>query len=295
MSPHKGTNTQKQRSQKPEKQSERQSERQNERQTGTRRSRIEFSENENDTVDSSSSPYTDINRQERPRTTNSSSSSNLGSSSSSSSSSSSNLGSSSSSGIGSSSSSSSSSSSVQGQRSNGNDTDRRASSSGSGSGSGINSGSGSGSKSGQGGEKRIINQNYFQVGSSDKNNGESVSKKPRGDIGNLFIKYVLTDGVRSTLRGIDADPLLYECMQRLQHEETSDPPHGWVEEMRLRKYNTRSCGFKADGSILRVDKKYLKYSSEILQNLFSHIQSRPQYDSNSTSSYHFYHRNSAGY
>lgn len=96
--------------------------------------------------------------------------------------------------------------------------------------------------------------------------------------GDVFIRHVYDqDGVRQTLRGKDADPGLYETMLRLgyvdsdsdgdEDEEEADGDWEWSERKRLRQYKTVSCGFGPDGTVRRMPKEELKYSSAKLKAL----------------------------
>ena len=103
-----------------------------------------------------------------------------------------------------------------------------------------------------------------------------ASKMPRRAVGDLFIRRVYDqDGVRQTLRGKDADPGLYETILRLGHHD-SDSGSGeddeeeeanaeWFERRRLRQYQTVSCGYAADGTVRRLPKHLLKFSSAKLK------------------------------
>jgi hypothetical protein len=105
-----------------------------------------------------------------------------------------------------------------------------------------------------------------------------ASKMPRRAVGDLFIRQVYDqDGVRQTLRGKDADPGLYETILRLgnhdsdsgsdEDDEEAEASAERFERRRLRQYQTVSCGYAADGTVRRLPKNLLKFSSAKLKAL----------------------------
>lgn len=103
-----------------------------------------------------------------------------------------------------------------------------------------------------------------------------ASKMPRRAVRDIFFRHVYDrNGVKQTLRGKDVDPGLYETILRLGHQDSdsgsdSDDEEAdaeWSERRRLRQYNTVSCGYAADGTVRRLPKNLLRFSSSKLKAL----------------------------
>lgn len=111
---------------------------------------------------------------------------------------------------------------------------------------------------------------------------ERASKMPRRAPGDIFIRHVNDqDGVRQTLRGKDADPGLYETILRLGYHDYNsgsdeDNEEGGArlersENRRLRQYNTVSCGYAPDGTVRRLSKNRLRFTSAKLKTLLDNM------------------------